>query len=628
MSGKLAFVEFKEELAAFESQFADCKFVTTLPPAQVALSTIDAHCFSSREYFDKSSHESILNASVNIIKLLRPAFDRLDYSETAHCFERTCLFYLRFYLHYWLSQLELIDNAVKAIKPDKLLIQPSSDLEKVEAPISREDKLLGDVVRAYARVHGIETRLMLDRSQARKKRSRCYGMVQKWIFGLFLILYRIVSIGRKSMFAPTDTNNMSALMDKLSFVIRDGLPVYFTVPRKSLKLRIKELICLKSFFFPFLPSRAGKWRQRQFARRWQKVVLDMHRRIDANLEVFRFKGVDMSAAVKVFVEQGLTREMHRINARVEAVEKVFMLKKPVACLSQHALGLSYALGEICRDHDIPGLLISHGSHTAQTSEQARIEWDVHGRTLFNSHYPFVAIQSPFAKQFYDQQQMLSQAVDTGPLLLAGRIETDGKTHAKRNSLFGNHSRETILLHAGTPKTWRAFRPWVYETVDEYVQNIIDLIQAVEAVHGLYLAIRFRPMQDLTLKEFQQLLPVSESYGIYPEGSFADYLLSSDMLVSYSSTTIEEALQNDIPVLQYDPQDKYCHIAGQKLDANGAETISPVYYIGSREDLVAGMSWLKSQHLDTDANKLLNWSNYRMESVEISRWLGDMGVACD
>lgn len=625
MSVRLAFVEFKEELAAFEGQLDDLRIVTSLPPAHVVLASTEVPFFSSQDFFNKEGHDSVLKASAGIIELLRPGFESIEYPITHYCFERTCIFYLRFYLHYWLSQLELIDNAVKAVQPDTLVIQPFINLSRLNVPIARESKLLGGVVRAYARAHGLEAIVMPEGHQAGKGKDNRSGALQRWIFELFLMLYRVASLRRNVLVAPTDTNNMSALMGKLRVEVRKGLPVYLTIPHKSLKVRVKELLCLKSFFFPFLPGRASKWGQQQFSKSWREVLLELHRRIDANTEMLHFKGVDLSGPIKIFLDQGLTCEMHRLNGQVEAMERILRVKRPVACLSQHALGFSYALGEFCRNRNIPGLLISHGSHTAQDSEQARLEWDVHGRTLFNSHFPSVAIQSPFAGQFYNQQQMLSQDVDTGPLLFASRVEAEHDIDLLRKSLYGDHAGKRILLHAGTPKTWRAFRPWVYETVDEYVQNIVDVILATETVPGLYLAIRFRPMPDLSLREFRQLLPVSESYGIYSSGSFADYLLSSDAVVSYSSTTIEEALQNEIPVLQYDPQDKYCHIAGQRLGASGAKSVSPVYYIGSKQDLPAGLSWLKMQHLDRDINQSLNWSDYRMEQVDVTKWLSDMGV---
>ena len=69
---------------------------------------------------------------------------------------------------------------------------------------------------------------------------------------------------------------------------------------------------------------------------------------------------------------------------------------------------------------------------------------------------------------------------------------------------------------------------------------------------------------------------SNCYGIYIDGVFEDHLLGSDLLLSYSSTTIEEALQNHVPVLQYDPSGKYEHIPGQVLSTTSENKVSAIY----------------------------------------------------
>ena len=42
-------------------------------------------------------------------------------------------------------------------------------------------------------------------------------------------------------------------------------------------------------------------------------------------------------------------------------------------------------------------------------------------------------------------------------------------------------------------------------------------------------------------------------------SFHEVLAEADLLVSFSSTTIEEALVNDVPVLLYGGHGRYAHI---------------------------------------------------------------------
>ena len=64
------------------------------------------------------------------------------------------------------------------------------------------------------------------------------------------------------------------------------------------------------------------------------------------------------------------------------------------------------------------------------------------------------------------------------------------------------------------------------THDEYILHINDLIQAVEKINNIYLAIRIRlkSFNGMCLEEIKRLFIKSECYGIYTEGSFEEYLI--------------------------------------------------------------------------------------------------------
>ena len=64
---------------------------------------------------------------------------------------------------------------------------------------------------------------------------------------------------------------------------------------------------------------------------------------------------------------------------------------------------------------------------------------------------------------------------------------------------------------------------------------------------MYLAIRFRPQDGISLEDLKLSLVDSESYGIFIDREFEDFLLASDFLLSYSSTAIEEALHGSVVI---------------------------------------------------------------------------------
>ena len=189
------------------------------------------------------------------------------------------------------------------------------------------------------------------------------------------------------------------------------------------------------------------------------------------------------------------------------------------------------------------MLISHGSHVPASNRYADIEWGEHGLGLMNTHYKYLAIQSPWALSYLKNKPSNSIPIIPGPLLFTKtRMDKDYKLSIKKR-IIPQHYDKIIILHAGTPKPAQSLRPIVYGTTDEYIENINSLIRAIDKFEEVHLIVRFRPSDYLQLNDFLELLITSDCYSVHSKGTFGDYLTISDLLVSYSSTTIEEALQN-------------------------------------------------------------------------------------
>ena len=76
------------------------------------------------------------------------------------------------------------------------------------------------------------------------------------------------------------------------------------------------------------------------------------------------------------------------------------------------------------------------------------------------------------------------------------------------------------------------------------------------------------------------------------GSFLDDLANADLLVSYCSTTIEEALQARRPVLMWGGTRRYSHLpARETVPSPGSR--AAVYRAASEADLVSGVVFLST-----------------------------------
>jgi hypothetical protein len=94
-----------------------------------------------------------------------------------------------------------------------------------------------------------------------------------------------------------------------------------------------------------------------------------------------------------------------------------------------------------------------------------------------------------------------------------------------------------------------------------------------------------------------------------EEPFADILGMSDLLVSFSSTTIEEALQNIIPVLLYGCDGRYQHVPAFEITRGAPIRGSAAYHIKDKEDLEYGIKGILTLGISGTKDEAL-FSPYR------------------
>lgn len=237
-------------------------------------------------------------------------------------------------------------------------------------------------------------------------------------------------------------------------------------------------------------------------------------------------------------------------------KKIAKILKPKYFISQQSLDQYAVIAETFKIFNIPSLLITHGSHILNINQMAKKEWKNHSLTFFDGPFNYTAIQTPAAKHFYSVEGLSAKAVNFGPLLL---WNNNIKSNLSRKVLFAEHSHKKILLYASTPKFINSLRPFIYETEDEYIRNMVIFIKSIINREDVHLAIRHRESNNLKCSDLLNILPRSNNYKLYPDGKFEDYILESDLLISYSSTTIEQALFSNKKVLLWDSLGKYKHI---------------------------------------------------------------------
>lgn len=574
------------------------------PEVQAHLRRLNVSYLTSLDFFDKGSHERLLIKSDSIIQSFKKLLAIEDDIGVKEGYNNALLFYIRCFTHYVLFLIEVIDRCVEELEISGITAPSVGTPVDLTPLIGSDYRYLGQISRLICERSGIEFNNFTPANEHNRQRSAVTKMAahfrgagKRLAFLTSLELLRRFSQDKGIILSSSPDYNISFVMEALRRTNRNVLPVYLNSKRKWHD--IGGIVAKENVWTLFgIPDCSSKHQRAAFS---ETLRINMDRlKTVANIKtgLLSYRGIDFEKQVFERISRGLFPFLMGLYGQTVCLDRVLRRCRPRMIIVPHSREITYNLGELARRHGIPGLLISHGSHVPPQNDFERIEWSEHGSGLMNTHYEYTAVQTPWAQEYLKHVPTKSKSITTGPLLFAKKLNSRRAKKDLRREIVPGYEGRFIVLQASTPKTREVMRFYVYETVDEYVANINDLIDAVEKVANAYLIVRFRPLPDLNEEDFASLLRPSDCYGIYSHGSFADYLLLSDLLVSYSSTAIEEALQNEVPVLQYDRQGKYCHVPATPLKREKENVVDSCYFVESEDDLAWGLKWIARHHQDS------------------------------
>ena len=224
------------------------------------------------------------------------------------------------------------------------------------------------------------------------------------------------------------------------------------------------------------------------------------------------------------------------------------------------------LGFLAKKMNIEVELISHGSHTPQSNKYSLYEnkFQAEG-LLFSNIASKVILQSPLAEETYKYYANKNNFERYKPIMWGYKKSNIANVY--------NNKFDLTILYAGTLKSL-GIRPWIYETSNEFFESVKILINVLKDYNNIELIIKARENDECSISNLLTLTNGYSNCFLESKGDFVDYLEKSDLLISYSSTTIEEALNYKKPVAIYGYSDRYIHIVEPKL--NSKSNLKPVY----------------------------------------------------
>ena len=613
----LVFLEFIDEaevfLERYEKEIAagngDIAIVSFHPLVKSYLLKERIKATDSFHFCPTESHQKLLCLLDDNLSDIRLQCNITDENGVTLAYVDNLIFRLRAIISHILYRIEVITNAAVSYRP-KILVSVGSQQPSVARSISveRSERYLSAIVAQICANYDIaHQNLILDIQSDDRAGSR-----QQWRQTLHTLFSVMINCFRRQsknlVVAPGLGHGMGEVLSDLVAEKGDNFKVAVMqhLPRKQAWERmLSRYTKHNGGSFGYVPCNA-KSRFRK-----SKTFEDQKARSEKDLfsimDDWNYRCVSYGDWLKNKYIHGLLPEV--IDATYDFsmnLNKYLNQFRPVFVLSQHSRMSTAVLGELCLLKNVPSMILPHGSFSPIQDEYSRMEWVENALGLINTPYQYVALQTPLAKEFISDVRVKSEPVITGPLLFGRKIRPSADT----NELKRRYAKDSdkIILHAGTPKHRSATRFLNYETLDEYIDGMISLANAVSQLDGVHLIIRFRSIDGLTPEDLKVLLPMSGSCSIASGGDFASYLYLADLLVSFSSTTIEEALQNDIPVLLYNKYNRYRHITGTELSPAASKIeASAVYNVNREDDLLFGLQWILANHLSqwTSSEKLFS-----------------------
>ncbi len=623
----IIFLEFIDETEIFISKFKkklaqksnEITIITFHPCVNAYLKSKNISFVESFHFCKKENHQKLIQALQVFTEKIRHNCSLKDDNGIKNSYTENLIFHLRAILSHILYRIEVISEAIEQYDPSNIInIIPDKHYTSKSLFVGDKERYIDQIVSYVTEHNNIEmTKLSITMPKnIRNSISPLSNIVKEMV--RFLIesaaAYGYKKKGKLVM-APSTSFQMGTLLKELGeqSIGKTDYGVMQLDLNNAFKFFIKQLLNIKTDFL-YLPLIKYKKLDRNFIEIKETFNDTFHRLVDD----WSYRGVNIGMFIKKKYQKALEPliidETRRGSARLAQYFKRFM---PDFVIAQYSRMMSAILGEFTEQKNIPSLIIPHGSFTPSTDHYSSLEWSENALGLINSSYGSIALQTPLTERYLKEENIKKDTVVTGPLIFGRKIKTNETLRQKY--IDGSEQDTKIILHAGTPKTRSGQRFINYETIDEYVDGIIALINTTYFIKNIHLIIRFREIDGLDKGTLKGLLPDGTHYSIASDGEFHDYLSISDLLVSFSSTTIEEALQNNIPVLLYNKYGRYIHIQGVELTQKKIQSLKPsaVYNINSQNDIYFGLNWIVTHHIQKGikSNNLFKQYKYDNQKTE-------------
>jgi hypothetical protein len=622
-------VFLKEYLNEFKSDADKFEIISFHPLVKSYLLRHRIDAVDSFHFCPTASHQKLLCVLEEYTEQIRRNCCLKDSTGVENSYVENLINCIRSILSLWFYQIEVISNAIEYYLPETVVSIRSEPLYiEQNVGIGNKERFIADVARQICNAKKIVFKsisLQIGSKNFKEMISRSLKKTLSEI--LYSTIQRINNPEKKLIIAPTIDSQMDKVLNDLKRKFSDNYTLaVIGLSYKAAFHNICGLFTKNRPDYGYLPCHKNR------NINGDSVFIEQKNKFSENLSKtinsWNYRGVIIGSWLNQKYKNCLESEViDKTYGHSYNLNKYLDKWKPVFVFSPCSRMFTAVLGELSGLKNIPSMMIPHGSFTPAYDEYSEKEWKENALGIINTPYKYVAVQTPLAEEYLSDVSLNSKPVITGPLSFGRQMKKSNDIVLLRRRYASDE--EVIILHAGTPKHRSSPRLLNYETIDEYVDGMVSLVNAVSKLNGVHLILRYRPIDGLSSETLKGLLPESDSCSIASGGAFSDYLSITNLLVSFSSTTIEEALQNNIPVLLFNKYNRYQHIKGVEL-SSGSSGLLPaaVYNVNSEDDLLSSIQWILTNHLSKKINSEKLFSEYKYPDskiIKLSEFIKDVVI---
>jgi hypothetical protein len=581
MTKRLTILEFKEEALALARQYTGDNngtggqnlVIALSLPAQLVLKQHNISFHNSLPYFDNNAHVQALVRSEEWLEFIEQQMELQEPLITE------LVFCLRPYLSYLLWAAEIITQAVDRIRPGILCSAPGTiPACDLNWKMDLQDRPLGFLMEQVAAREGLtyetfpapitgETasppHFLEDGLNASRRHPVFLSRLLAGLAARFCRGKKILLMGSESYGVKEAALQVSSEIPGLSYMSLDIDPV----PRLSRRLAGLLLSFIKSRWtrggkqriikmpmFGFLPDDAD------LPAKTRSIRAALDRLADAlegpQRTRFEYLGLDLGPLIARKLRTGICHYLEILVQTQARLCTMLQALNPALVFSAYSTSIYTYLGHIAGQMDIPTAIVTHGTHIPPKNKPEEIEHRRLSQNLMLSEaYRYSIAQTPWAQKHLEYFGAARRMLKTGPLILA---KTDPLKNQRLRSQLNISPQTAVIVYAISQKKRSSLRFHIYETEDEYLASMGDLVEAVNRLENVHLVLKLHPSTEFTEADIRSVLPPCERLSVLHREPFADVLSMADILVSFSSTAIEDALANRIPVVLLDRWRRYDH----------------------------------------------------------------------